>query len=319
MFKRRHHCRKCGALVCNDHSKNTLVLPNMKKNEKSRVCDNCFRNKDAPVTATVPSSSHGHGANLTSPIVTSPPPPAPVISAPPVPVVAAPAPPPVPTVTAPPPPVPVTSAPPPPPVPVTSAPPPPPVPVTSAPPPPPAPVAAPPPPEPFSIDPPRAVPVVAAVSAPISVSSAAPPPPPPPPKVNNPPPPPPPPAASGSSAGGRAPPPPPPAARRNSLTQRPPELHGLAVAMASRGDDSEFETPAPPVSAASVASPRMDLLAAIKGGSSGLKSVANIPKPPPPPDTSNLLGMLAVAMSDRRVAFVHEDDSDSDASGFSDD
>lgn len=42
MFKRRHHCRKCGALVCGDHSNKKEVLPHIHKTEKQRVCDNCF-------------------------------------------------------------------------------------------------------------------------------------------------------------------------------------------------------------------------------------------------------------------------------------
>ena len=119
----------------------------------------------------------------------------------------------------------------------------------------------------------------------------------------------------GSETKSSKPPPPP---RRNSLSQRSPELAGLAHALAARSDESN-QVRRPQLPADVITAPRMDLMSAIKAGAGGLKAVVIEPKAPPPPDTSNLLGMLAMAMTDRRVAFVQEDGSDSDASGFSDD
>ena len=42
---RRHHCRACGFLVCDNCSKSRIKLT--KNNKKSRVCDECF-NRIAP-------------------------------------------------------------------------------------------------------------------------------------------------------------------------------------------------------------------------------------------------------------------------------
>lgn len=42
LFRRRHHCRKCGGLVCGEHSKRTEVLAYIHKSAKQRVCDDCF-------------------------------------------------------------------------------------------------------------------------------------------------------------------------------------------------------------------------------------------------------------------------------------
>ena len=296
MFKRRHHCRKCGSLVCNDHSKNTLTLPNMKKNEKVRVCDICFKNKDAQPVAFAVGASTPKDDNASSQLAetltsTSPPP---VPQAPLAPAKPA---------------APLLDDQPPPPVPQMA-------------PPPPVPQMAPPPPVPQMAAP---VHFDAQQEEVQPVRAALPPPPPPPPiRAINTAPPPPPPPKSGDASGqtdGAKPPPPPPPTRRRSLTQQSPELTGLAVVMASRSvvEEQEVSRAPPPPPPPAAHNPRMDLLSAIKSGGSNLKSVTVEPKAPPPPDTSNLLGMLAVAMSDRRIAFVQEDGSDSDASGFSDD
>lgn len=42
LFRRRHHCRKCGGLVCGEHSKRTEVLAYIHPSTKQRVCDDCF-------------------------------------------------------------------------------------------------------------------------------------------------------------------------------------------------------------------------------------------------------------------------------------
>lgn len=40
-FRRRHHCRKCGALVCYKCSRHSLVIPRI-SNKSKRVCDSCY-------------------------------------------------------------------------------------------------------------------------------------------------------------------------------------------------------------------------------------------------------------------------------------
>jgi hypothetical protein len=39
----RHHCRKCGMLVCGQHSKQTQILRYIHKSERQRVCDRCAK------------------------------------------------------------------------------------------------------------------------------------------------------------------------------------------------------------------------------------------------------------------------------------
>ena len=44
-FNRRHHCRKCGDIVCAEHSKSKEILPHIHKTQKQRICDNCMKVK----------------------------------------------------------------------------------------------------------------------------------------------------------------------------------------------------------------------------------------------------------------------------------
>ncbi|KAI8878191.1 hypothetical protein K501DRAFT_146020, partial [Backusella circina FSU 941] len=45
-FNRRHHCRRCGYVMCQQHSANQLPLFSSESHYSlgkwSRVCDNCF-------------------------------------------------------------------------------------------------------------------------------------------------------------------------------------------------------------------------------------------------------------------------------------
>lgn len=44
-LKRRHHCRKCGIVICHRHSLNRLPLflsPSSYSEKWHRVCDTCF-------------------------------------------------------------------------------------------------------------------------------------------------------------------------------------------------------------------------------------------------------------------------------------
>lgn len=49
MFNRRHHCRRCGRLVCSSCSTKKMVVEGCRENP-TRVCDQCYRyyNKDGP-------------------------------------------------------------------------------------------------------------------------------------------------------------------------------------------------------------------------------------------------------------------------------
>jgi hypothetical protein len=44
-WNRRHHCRKCGSVVCSDHLQKKQVIPHIHKTTPQKVCDNCFMGK----------------------------------------------------------------------------------------------------------------------------------------------------------------------------------------------------------------------------------------------------------------------------------
>uniref|UniRef100_A0A1B0DFF0 Uncharacterized protein n=1 Tax=Phlebotomus papatasi TaxID=29031 RepID=A0A1B0DFF0_PHLPP len=52
MLKRRHHCRRCGRVVCKNCSSQKRRIPDMYRNLRVRVCDDCVRWEKQPVTAT---------------------------------------------------------------------------------------------------------------------------------------------------------------------------------------------------------------------------------------------------------------------------
>ncbi|KAG0497550.1 hypothetical protein HPP92_002241 [Vanilla planifolia] len=41
-FRRRHHCRRCGRTLCNEHSSNQMALPQFGIHSNVRVCDDCY-------------------------------------------------------------------------------------------------------------------------------------------------------------------------------------------------------------------------------------------------------------------------------------
>ncbi|KAF0990838.1 hypothetical protein HZS_6109 [Henneguya salminicola] len=43
VIRRRHHCRKCGIVVCGPCSTNKIVIENMNQEQSMRVCLNCFK------------------------------------------------------------------------------------------------------------------------------------------------------------------------------------------------------------------------------------------------------------------------------------
>lgn len=42
-FRRQHHCRNCGRVVCGDHSENRFLLEDLAYDEPVRVCDTCTK------------------------------------------------------------------------------------------------------------------------------------------------------------------------------------------------------------------------------------------------------------------------------------
>ncbi len=42
MLNRRHHCRKCGVLVCGKCSSHKMLVPNIDPRRPLRVCDECL-------------------------------------------------------------------------------------------------------------------------------------------------------------------------------------------------------------------------------------------------------------------------------------
>ena len=54
-LNRRHHCRKCGILVCGSCSKGKTFVPEVSRMHSVRICDNCKRrNKVSTVRGEVP-------------------------------------------------------------------------------------------------------------------------------------------------------------------------------------------------------------------------------------------------------------------------
>ncbi|CCE64415.1 hypothetical protein TPHA_0H02110 [Tetrapisispora phaffii CBS 4417] len=46
LLNRRHHCRSCGGIFCQDHSSNNIQLPDLGIHDLVRVCDNCYDDYD---------------------------------------------------------------------------------------------------------------------------------------------------------------------------------------------------------------------------------------------------------------------------------
>ena len=52
LIKRRHHCRKCGAIICQACSSNELLLPGTPYKDPVRVCDGCFLRTSADISGS---------------------------------------------------------------------------------------------------------------------------------------------------------------------------------------------------------------------------------------------------------------------------
>lgn len=46
LINRRHHCRSCGGIFCQDHSSHRIVLSDLGIYDPVRVCDNCYEDYD---------------------------------------------------------------------------------------------------------------------------------------------------------------------------------------------------------------------------------------------------------------------------------
>lgn len=56
-LNRRHHCRSCGGIFCQEHSSNFIPLPDLGLYENVRVCDNCFNDYDSKKSSS-PKKKH---------------------------------------------------------------------------------------------------------------------------------------------------------------------------------------------------------------------------------------------------------------------
>lgn len=51
LVNRRHHCRQCGYVICNECSKNKYLLPSQSE-ELLRVCNTCYSNLSSNVSTS---------------------------------------------------------------------------------------------------------------------------------------------------------------------------------------------------------------------------------------------------------------------------
>ncbi|KAI5955620.1 VPS27 [Candida jiufengensis] len=66
MLNRKHHCRACGGVYCQNHSSNNIQLVNLGIMEPVRVCDNCYaknKHKSSKHTGGNKDNSVGGGGN----------------------------------------------------------------------------------------------------------------------------------------------------------------------------------------------------------------------------------------------------------------
>lgn len=56
VMKRRHHCRKCGNVVCGENLTKKEVLPRLHPTKEYKVCDKCFGSGESPTTVVI---AHG--------------------------------------------------------------------------------------------------------------------------------------------------------------------------------------------------------------------------------------------------------------------
>jgi hypothetical protein len=69
LWRRKHHCRMCGEIVCNDHSLNKMVIQSIHKTDKQRVCDKCWSGSSTSLKTEPLINSNA--ANASSSIISS--------------------------------------------------------------------------------------------------------------------------------------------------------------------------------------------------------------------------------------------------------
>ena len=57
IFRRAHHCRKCGLHCCDEHSKAREIIEHISRTEKQRFCDNCSKINTTFETARMTSAA----------------------------------------------------------------------------------------------------------------------------------------------------------------------------------------------------------------------------------------------------------------------
>ncbi|WLF77604.1 Vacuolar protein-sorting-associated protein 27 [Lodderomyces elongisporus] len=60
MLNRKHHCRACGGVYCQDHSSNNMKLVNLGIMEPVRVCDNCYAKRNKKTSKPHAERRSGH-------------------------------------------------------------------------------------------------------------------------------------------------------------------------------------------------------------------------------------------------------------------
>ncbi|QLQ81347.1 hypothetical protein HG537_0F01080 [Torulaspora globosa] len=58
LINRRHHCRSCGGIYCQEHSSHRIVLPDLGIYEAVRVCDNCYEDYDLKKSSSSGKKKH---------------------------------------------------------------------------------------------------------------------------------------------------------------------------------------------------------------------------------------------------------------------
>jgi hypothetical protein len=66
MFLRRHHCRRCGNVVCYEHSEHQVVIPRLDPTALQRVCDKCYALKPSMKTPAKVKPTGGDSGNASS-------------------------------------------------------------------------------------------------------------------------------------------------------------------------------------------------------------------------------------------------------------
>lgn len=62
VIQRRHHCRNCGAVVCDSCSKKRFLVAHINQNKESRVCDPCYVDLTETRTDNAEESNREHQA-----------------------------------------------------------------------------------------------------------------------------------------------------------------------------------------------------------------------------------------------------------------